>query len=161
MNFHVKAATPDDAPLVAFFVTALTTEICDRCNDHAQFQRNEVLTAELCASWIKDGLYTALIAYVGEKPVGVITIAETYALYAGGKIGIIQECYVLPEQRSNLVGDALLNSALSLAKENGWACMELCTPPLPEFKKTIDFYVRHEFVPVGGRKLRLQVTLGT
>ena len=103
----------------------------------------------------------ALIAYVGKKPVGVVTIAETYALYAGGKIGIIQECYVSPEQRSQLVGDALLNGALLLAKANGWACMELCTPPLPEFKKTVDFYVRHDFVPVGGRKMRLQVNLST
>lgn len=33
----------------------------------------------------------ALIACAGDESVGVVTIAESYALYAGGKLGIIQD----------------------------------------------------------------------
>lgn len=157
MNFHIKTATSDDAPDVAALVTALTMEICQRCNDHSQFENKEALTAQLCARWMDEGVYKALIAYDETRAVGVVTIAESYALYAGGKIGIIQECYVTPERRSARLGEALLKAALSLAQANGWACMELCTPPLPEFARTIDFYAGHDFVPVGGRKMRLRV----
>jgi putative hemolysin len=82
----MRTATSGDAPLVACFITALTMEICHECDGHSQFRSNEVLTPDLCAKWIDDGVYMALIAYAGEKAVGVVTIAESYALYAGGKI---------------------------------------------------------------------------
>lgn len=157
MSLHIHTATSHDAPLVALLITALTLEICHECNNHTQFENDEALTAELCAAWIDAGLYRALIAYDGAQALGVVTIAESYALYAGGKIGIIQECYVVPERRSHAVGDALLTATLALAEQHGWACIELCTPPLPQFARTIDFYARHHFVPVGGRKMRLTV----
>ncbi|WP_373888325.1 GNAT family N-acetyltransferase [Massilia sp. YMA4] len=73
-----------------------------------------------------------------DQPAGVITVTESHALYAGGRIGIVQECYVGPAYRSHGVGAAL----------------ELCTPPLPRFERTLAFYQRHGLVPVGGRKMR-------
>ncbi|MFC3108969.1 GNAT family N-acetyltransferase [Undibacterium arcticum] len=156
MNLQIKTANPNDALVVASLVMDLTTEICFRCNDQKQFHRDTALTSDLCALWISDNCYTALIAYAHEKPIGVATIAESYALYAGGKIGIIQEFYVAPDHREQGVGNKLIDVALSLAAERDWACMELCTPPLPEFKQTIDFYQKYDFISVGGRKMRRQ-----
>lgn len=156
MCLKIKTASPNDSSVVASLLIELTSEICFRCGDKKQFQRDEALITDLCARWLKDNCYTALIAYTHEKPVGVVTIAESYALYAGGKIGIIQEFYVSPDHRLQRVGDKLINAAMSLAAGRGWVCMELCTPPLPEFRQTIDFYQKYDFIPVGGRKMRLQ-----
>jgi GNAT superfamily N-acetyltransferase len=160
LNLHIITATSAHATVVASLITALTWEICDRCNDQSQFAHDEALTAQLCARWIDEGIYTVLLACSGDLAVGVVTIAESHALYAEGKIGIIQECYVLPAYRNQAAGSALLEAALGMAQERGWACMELCTPPLPEFANALEFYQRHAFVPVGGRKMRVRCSSG-
>lgn len=156
MSVRVIPATSADSAVVASLITALTREICDRCDDQTHFEHNEPLTAQLCARWIDAGIYTVVLAYSGEQAVGVVTIAESHALYAEGKIGIIQECYVAPAYRSQSAGAALLEAALALAPQRGWACMELCTPPLPEFAGALRFYERHAFKAVGGRKMRVR-----
>jgi GNAT superfamily N-acetyltransferase len=160
LSIQILQATSDDAAVVASLVTALTHEICDRCNDQTHFDHNETLTAQLCARWIDEGIYTVLLARSGAQAVGVVAIAESHALYAEGKIGIVQECYVVPEYRNRSVGAALLDAALALAPERGWACVELCTPPLPEFANTLAFYERLAFKPVGGRKMRVRCATG-
>ncbi|MDD1615484.1 MAG: hypothetical protein LUQ28_03020, partial [Methylococcaceae bacterium] len=53
------------------------------------------------------GHYATIIGWSENIPVAVATITETYALYAGGKIGIIQEFYVIPEFRCLGVGAML------------------------------------------------------
>jgi GNAT superfamily N-acetyltransferase len=160
LSLRITQATSGHAALIASLITALTREICDRCNDQSQFAHNETLSSRLCARWIDEGIYTVLLAWNGDQAVGVVTIAESHALYAEGKIGIIQECYVLPAYRNRAAGTALLETALGMARERGWACMELCTPPLPEFANALEFYKRHAFVPVGGRKMRVRCSGG-
>jgi GNAT superfamily N-acetyltransferase len=156
LSIQIVLAAPDDAAAVASMVAALTREICVVMNDDTQFNHNLTLTEELCRSWIGEGIYTVLLAYLdGENvPVGVAAIAQTHALYAAGKVGVIQECYVAPAYRNRAVGGALLNAAFALAPQKGWVCMELCTPPLPEFARSLDFYRKYGFKPVGGRKMR-------
>jgi GNAT superfamily N-acetyltransferase len=151
----INRAGPGDASVVAALVMELTAEIGLKC-EGVKFQQDAALTAKLCAEWISDGRYTVLLAYVGEVAAGVATIAETYALYAGGRIGVIQECFVAPGFRAQAIGHRLIEAALSIGIERSWACTELCTPPLPEFAQAIDFYQRHGFVSVGGRKMRRQ-----
>lgn len=156
MSLRITPATSGHAAVIASLITALTHEICDRCNDQSHFQHNEALTAQLCARWIGESIYTVLLAWSGDRAVGVVTIAESHALYAEGKIGIVQGCYVVPAYRNQSAGSALLEATLRMAGERGWACMELCTPPLPEFAGALAFYERHAFVPVGGRKMRVR-----
>ena len=60
--------------------------------------------------------------------------------YAGGKIGVIHEFYVSPEYRSSGVGAQLIEQIKRHAKAQNWASIELCTPPLPAFDKTLSFY---------------------
>lgn len=153
MDVVIKAAGVDDAPLVASLVLELTAEITAAC-EGVQLAGDHALTAGLCAEWIADRRYLVLLAYVDGQPAGVITAAESYALYAGGKIGIVQECYARPAWRARGVGQALMDAMLALAAQRGWAAVELCTPPLPQFARAIDFYQRHGYVPVGGRKMR-------
>jgi GNAT superfamily N-acetyltransferase len=153
MNVEIKQAGAAQAPLIAALVLELTGEIVAAC-EGVQFHADQGLTAGLCAEWIAGQQYLVLLAYADGEPAGVITAAESFALYAGGKIGIVQECYVRPAYRAHGVGRALMDAMLALAPQRGWAAMELCTPPLPQFARAIDFYQRHGYAPVGGRKMR-------
>ncbi|AVR94875.1 GNAT family N-acetyltransferase [Pseudoduganella armeniaca] len=155
MAVQVRQAAAADAAIVAALVRELTDEIVRTC-DAPPFQYDAAATAALCAQWMDDGRYTVLLAFVDERPAGVVTVAESHALYAGGKIGIVQECYVAADYRSHGVGSALLEGVQALAPGRGWAALELCTPPLPQFERTLAFYQRHGLVPVGGRKMRRQ-----
>jgi GNAT superfamily N-acetyltransferase len=153
MTVEIQTAGAQDAPLIAALVLELTAEITAAC-DGVQFHDDQELTAGLCAEWIAAQRYLVQLAYIAGLPAGVITAAESFALYAGGKIGIVQECYVRPACRAQGVGQALMDAMLALASQRGWAAVELCTPPLPQFARAIDFYQRHGYAPVGGRKMR-------
>jgi GNAT superfamily N-acetyltransferase len=59
-----------------------------------------------------------------------------------------------PPFRANGVGTLLLNAAAELARKRRWNRLEVCTPPLPEFDRSLAFYERHGFEITGGRKLK-------
>ena len=75
-------------------------------------------------------------------------------MYVGGKIGLIQEFYVIPKFRASGVGSMLIEQVQVIGKERNWSCIELCTPPLPAFERTLSFYQKCGLIPVGGRKMR-------
>lgn len=77
-------------------------------------------------------------------------MTETYALYAGGKIGGIQEFYVAPAHRASGVGTLLIEQVRLHGAECNWSCIELCTPPLPAFERTLRFYERNGLGLLGG-----------
>lgn len=156
MELQLKTASADDAPAVAALVVALTAEITRKC-DGVQLEDDLAATTQLCRAWLGDGRYAALLAWVDGEAVGVLTFTESYALYAGGKICIIQECYVAPAFRAMGVGQALLEAARTSAEQRGCAALELCTPPLPEFQRSLEFYQQHAYKAVGGRKMRRYV----
>jgi len=156
MNISFKLATESDANSIGKLVTKLTQEICERTNTK-HFDIDVKSTSFRCKNLISDGHYTAIIAWSNKTAIAVSTITETYALYAGGKIGVIQEFYVLPEYRSSGIGEQLVEQVIQYGKNRNWSCLELCTPPLPEFERTLSFYSRNGLLPVGGRKMRIDI----
>ena len=174
MNISFRRATAADAELIGALVLALTAEITELTKT-AHFDINLHETVERCKTLIRDGHYAGLIAYyndvtdntVGqntfvnnkvpnkEKVIAVVTMSETYALYAAGKIGVVQEFYVSPDHRDSGVGSMLIEQVKIYGKKHNWSCIELCTPPLPEFERTLSFYQKNGLNPVGGRKMRL------
>jgi GNAT superfamily N-acetyltransferase len=94
------------------------------------------------------------VAEEAGKPVGFIALYESYALYAEGAFGTIPELYVRPEYRSKGVGKKLTDKAKELAAAKGWARLEVTTPPLPQFERTLQFYEKEGFSITGGRKLK-------
>lgn len=88
-------------------------------------------------------------------PVGVITLCESHALYAEGSFGIIPELYVRPQSRGGGVGARLLEAVTQVGLARGWTRLEVTTPPLPEFQRTLRFYENAGFGVTGGRKLKL------
>lgn len=128
MDITFRVATVNDSDLIGALVVALTFEICELTNK-THFDIDLLGTIAGCKKLIKAGNYAAIIGRYNDTPIAVVTMSETYA---GGKIGVIQAFYVLPE----------------------WSCIELCTPPLPEFQHTLHFYQKNGLNIVGGHKMR-------
>ncbi|MEI6408088.1 MAG: GNAT family N-acetyltransferase [Bacteroidota bacterium] len=98
-----------------------------------------------------DDRHSTLLALDDEDDVvGVLTIAETLALYAGGYIGVLNELYVTPEYRSEGVGKMLLDAAKELGENRNWKRLEVTTPG-DKFAKTLHFYEREGFHAIGPR----------
>lgn len=153
MNINFREATFKDSEIIGSLVFELTSEISELTNaQHFDIDLNS--TIQRCFELIRDGHYSAIIGECENIPVAVVTITETYALYAGGKIGVIQEFYVSPKFRASGFGSMLIEQVQNYGKQQNWSCIELCTPPLPEFERTLRFYQKNGLIPVGGRKMR-------
>jgi GNAT superfamily N-acetyltransferase len=87
--------------------------------------------------------------------VGFVSLCESHALYAEGSFGTIPELYVRPARRSKNVGRSLVSAAKGFGLSRGWKRLEVTTPPLPQFDKTLAFYEREGFAITGGRKLKV------
>ena len=158
MKLEFIQATPENAEIIGSLVVQLTQEICERTNEQ-HFDIDLEGTVQRCEELLSAGHYAAIIGWSDNTPIAVSTITETYALYAGGKIGVIQEFYVVPEFRSLGVGAMLIELVRSYGQKHGWSCIELCTPPLPEFERALSFYQNNGLVPVGGRKMRQNLAI--
>ncbi len=102
------------------------------------------------------GVWAFLASNEHEHDIGVLTLNEGAAIYAGGKLGTISEFYVRPESRSDGVGPQLLEAAITLGRERNWGRLEVGAPSVPRWSRTVGFYLKNGFEEVGPRlKLRL------
>lgn len=153
MNVVVRHAYKHEAPAIARLTVALLREIMARTQAR-HFDVNATEIETLCARYLESGAYTVLIAELKSELIGFATLCESHALYAGGAFGIVQEFYVAPSYRSRALGRELLARARNEARNRGWKRLELCTPPLPAFERTVAFYEDNGFEVTGGRKMR-------
>lgn len=153
MQINFKEAKLEDSKTIGSMVVELTNEICELTKvPHFDIKLNS--TIDRCHELIRDGHYAAIIGEYQNKPIAFVTFTESYALYVDGKIGVIQEFYVSPEYRASGTGSLLIEQVKKYGKQHNWSCIELCTPPLPEFERTLNFYQKNGLTPVGGRKMR-------
>jgi GNAT superfamily N-acetyltransferase len=154
-NILIQRATADDAQEVAVMVGDLLTEIMNVIGVQLfNFDLDET-TTRLKDFLNRDKYFVFVARCSGETPVGFMALYESYALYAEGAFGTIPELYVRPEYRSNNVGHRLVSQAKSFGESRGWKRLEVTTPPLPQFDKTLAFYEREGFAMTGGRKLKV------
>jgi len=156
MSIQIAQAQPQDAGTVATLVGELLHEIIAAVNDKV-FAFNHDDTVARASSWMKDGLYTVLLAYKGSEPVGFLALYQSYALYTEGEYGTIPEFYVRQPYRSQGIGTALLMEAKGIGQLKGWTRLEVTTPPLPQFDRTLAFYQQQGFSISGGRKLKVDL----
>lgn len=97
-------------------------------------------------------------AHAAAEPVGFLALYESYALYSEGVYGTIPELYVRPADRSQGNGSAFLVEAKQVGQLRNWRRLEVTTPPLPQFDRTLAFYQRHGFAISGGRKLKVELS---
>lgn len=157
MPILIAQARPEDADSIATLVGELLHEIMVAVNDKV-FVFHHGDTVVRARSWLNDGLYTVLLAYEESEPVGFLALYQSYALYTEGAYGTIPEFYVRPAHRSKGVSASLLEQARRLGHSRGWRRLEVTTPPLPQFDRTLAFYQRMGFSLSGGRKLKLELS---
>lgn len=151
---RIEMAAPAEAADIAVMVGELLQEIMDAIGEQA-FRFDLADTAQRLERFLREEKYFVFLAKQAEGMAGFIALSESHALYAEGAFGTIPELYVRPAYRSKGVGESLLKAAREFAQEKGWARLEVTTPPLPQFQRTLDFYERQGFGMAGGRKLKL------
>lgn len=155
MAVTIRQGTPADASEIARMAKALTDEIIELIGQE-HFDVDESASAALARQWLGNGAYAVYLALdeAGGRPIGIATLCESRSIYAQGLFGIIQEFYVAPPWRSQEVGARLVDACVRHGRQAGWKRLELATPPLPEFARTVSFYKDNGFEPTGGRKMK-------
>lgn len=153
-NITIQRATINDAHEIAVMVGELLNEIMRTIGIHAfNFSLDE--TTSRLKDFIDREKYFVFIAQRENAAVGFIALSESHALYAEGAFGTIPELFVRPGFRSQNVGLRLVEQAKTFGNSRGWKRLEVTTPPLPQFDKTLAFYEREGFAITGGRKLKI------
>jgi GNAT superfamily N-acetyltransferase len=150
---EIKPAAPGEGRVLAGLVGALLREIMDATGG-ADFHFDLEEAAARAEDFLRRGVYFAFIAWQGGQAVGAACLYESHALYAEGDFGTIAELYVSPPWRSQGVGRRLLAQARALGRARGWSRLEVTTPPLPLFQRSLAFYEAEGFAVAGGRKLK-------
>ena len=156
MMLHITRADTHDAEAIATMVGELLHDIMAAVNDKS-FGFDHADTVDRARAWMKEGLYTVLLAKLDSKLVGFLSLYESYALYTEGVYGTIPEFYVRSAYRSQGIGSALLIEAKAIGHQREWTRLEVTTPPLPQFDRTLSFYQQNGFIISGGRKLKLNL----
>ena len=158
MDLRIDHAQPDDAPIIAQMVGELLREIMAMVGTKA-FGFHQEETEARARSWMTNGKYSVLLARDGvqPEPLGFLALYESFALYAEGSFGTIPELFVRPAHRSSGVGTALLSEAKRMGQAKEWTRLEVTTPPLPQFDRTLAFYQQQGFSISGGRKLKVDL----
>lgn len=156
-EFTIQRASSNDAQAVAVMVGELLAEIMNAIGVQA-FNFDLAETTSRLKDFLDREKYFVFVARGGNaNPVGFIALYESYALYAEGAFGTIPELYVRPEYRKNELGLRLVFQAKSFGASRGWTRLEVTTPPLPQFDRTLAFYEREGFAISGGRKLKISL----
>ncbi|MBX3235783.1 MAG: GNAT family N-acetyltransferase [Nitrospiraceae bacterium] len=158
MAIELQWARAEDAPDIAALIAELLEEIMAVIGQRA-FDVDRARTIELAREGLATGQCRILLARdVGAgATVGLLSLCEGYALYAGGRFGTMPEVYVRPLYRSQGVGARLIREAVRFGRARQWTRLEVNTPPLPAFERSLVFYERQGFSPSGGRKLKLSL----
>lgn len=146
----IRLAQVADAPAVARL--ALAQEIATRTGARS-FDMDERDGILRCEDSIRSGRYLVTLAVRFGQHIGFASLSESLAVCGCG-CGIIQEFFVLPGHRSRGVGRRILQNVKRQAALRGMTDLELCAPPLPEFQRTVDFYLREGFGPSSGGRMR-------
>ena len=124
---HVRIASPDDVDVIADLAMRLYAE--------GEHEASPASVAAVARSLAGVPHAYALLACDGEGDVAVpfalmTLVAESVAMYAHGRFGIIQELYVAQGRRGQGAGRALMDEA-KRASRHGLAGRASKSPPLP------------------------------
>ncbi|HKD18199.1 MAG TPA: GNAT family N-acetyltransferase [Thermoanaerobaculia bacterium] len=149
---EIVRAGPRDRRTVLDLVERLLVELEEKPDEFAGIDRRRV-TADLEAAGDR---FVAFFARDDGREIGVLTLTEHVAIYAGGRYGVIDELWVAPERRSDRVGERLVAAARAHGTERGWRRIDVAAPAGPIGERPVRFYERLGFV-FTGPKLRLDL----
>jgi GNAT superfamily N-acetyltransferase len=150
-RYAVRAARPGERRLVLDLVERLLAELGEEGEETGLLPKRALL-----AAWARRG--PAVAAYLAfdasGRAIGVATLSESWAAYAGGAYGILNEMYVAPEHRSRQVGAALIGAVRAHGRRRGWRRIDVAAPESPRWDRSRRFYEDLGFV-FTGPKLKL------
>ncbi len=151
----VCLANIKEANEISKLVGSLLEEIMNAVGEKS-FNFDIAETTQRLINAIENENYFVLVAKDNsEAIVGCLTMYKSFALYAEGEFGTIAEFFVSDKNRSKGVGHLLCEEAKKFGKEKGWKRLEVTTPPIEEFSRTLEFYQKEGFAIAGGRKMKI------
>ena len=143
---RVARVGPESAQVVFDLVDRLLQELGEEGDETGALN-----TASLAATWHADpARQFVFVAFAqDESPVGLATVVETFAFYANGHYGIINEMYVTPSHRSKGVGAQLIEAVKDMGRHRGWRRIDVTAPESERWTRTKRFYERQHFVFTG------------
>jgi GNAT superfamily N-acetyltransferase len=100
--------------------------------------------------------FTAFVALDEDNStLGIVTLQESFAIYADGSYGVINELYVLPEHRDKKIGRVLIETVKEYGRQCGWRRIEVNAALGEKWERTVAFYLREDFTHLGP-KLRFR-----
>lgn len=142
----IERLTIKEAPVVFNWVMRLLVELGEEGEELGSLAEEKVLKA-----WRQEGDHFQVFCARNDagKITGVLTLTETFAIYANGKYGIINEMYTTPEARSAGVGAKLVDAAKEYGRQKGWTRIDVTAPESERWKRTRRFYEQQGFVFTG------------
>jgi GNAT superfamily N-acetyltransferase len=154
---RIERATRADLGVVVRLVERLLSELAEGGDDEFAGLDRARTVADLEAEGER---FVALLAREeGAEATGVLTLTETFAIFAGGRYGVIDELWVDPARRSSGVGRGLLEAAVAVGRERGWRRLDVTAPSGDAWRRTVSFYEKNGFV-FAGPKLRRRIASG-
>lgn len=146
MQIQIVRLNIHDASAVFDSVLRLLRELGSEGDDLGTLNENKVLE-----EWQQGGdRFQVFAAKTSDgKIVGVMTLVETFAIYANGNYGIINEMYTDPEFRSSGIGAVLIDAAKGYGKARGWERIDVTAPESEGWDRTRRFYESQGFTFTG------------
>jgi GNAT superfamily N-acetyltransferase len=146
---------------IGFENKEIILELVDRLLEELEGDSTEfegVDRKKVIAEWQKNSDRIHAFVAINEEGriIGISTLVETFAIYAGGCYGVIDEMYVDPGYRSRGVGKELIDAVKNFGLEKKWLRIDVTAPPEEEWKRTIAFYEKQGFV-FTGPKMRFKL----
>ncbi|GAB3959875.1 aminoalkylphosphonate N-acetyltransferase [Spirosoma harenae] len=129
---QIRDATLTDAPIVYDFLCTLEESILDRTAFDTVYNQNLVNPS-----------IHYLVAELNGQVVGFVSCHVQILLHHCGKVGEIQELFVLPAFRNQRIGQKLVDELKSLAIQENFVNLEVTTNQ--KRIDTIRFYERESF----------------
>jgi GNAT superfamily N-acetyltransferase len=152
MEIQIKKLGSENAEVVFEWVTRLLMELGEEGEELGTLNKDAVLKA-----WKEiENRYSAFVAYdENQNVIGICTLMESFAIYANGNYGIIDEMYVHPDYRSQSVGARLISAVVDHGRQKSWTRIDVTAPENERWCRTRAFYEKRGFIFTGPKLKKL------
>ena len=134
MSFHIRPATPADAPVISSFIRQLAEY--ERLSNAVTFSEEQILQNLFGAKATAE----VLLGYFNEQPVAFAVFFHNFSTFLGKRGLYLEDLFVIPEMRGRGFGKAMLKRLAEIAIERDcgrfeWAVLDWNEPAIGFYKK--------------------------